>query len=111
MLPLVIEFYRSSRNPKTLAMLTYCCGVCGHHIQENRDSGLDSAQSRKRLSHMHKDLSLIPRTHLKNQVCRGGRIVRARGVKDTTRKPTESTNLCSQGLTDTGQTTREPAWA
>ena len=30
----------------------------------------------------------------------GGRIVGASGVKDNTRKPTEPTILCSQGLTE-----------
>lgn len=33
-----------------------------------------------------------------------------RGIKDTTRKPTESCNLGSWGLTETERTTREPAW-
>jgi hypothetical protein len=39
-----------------------------------------------------------------------GRIVGAREVKDTTRKPPESTNLDSQRLTETELTIREPAW-
>ena len=38
------------------------------------------------------------------------RSIGAREVKDITRKLTESTNLVSQRLTETGVTTREPAW-
>jgi len=40
----------------------------------------------------------------------GQRIVGARRVKDTTRKPSESTNLDSQGLTETELTIRESTW-
>lgn len=40
----------------------------------------------------------------------GGRIVGASGVKDTTRNPTEPTNLGSQELTETEPPAREPAW-
>jgi hypothetical protein len=41
---------------------------------------------------------------------RGRRIEGDRGVEDTTRKPTDSTNLGPQGLTETEPTTREHAW-
>ena len=36
--------------------------------------------------------------------------VGARGVKDSTRKPTEPTNLSSYGLTETELTKRKPSW-
>jgi hypothetical protein len=39
----------------------------------------------------------------------GRSIVEARGVKDTTRKTTDSINLSSQGPTKTEPPTREPA--
>ena len=39
----------------------------------------------------------------------GGRIKGDREVKDTTRKPTESTNLGPWGLTETEPPTRKPA--
>jgi hypothetical protein len=35
----------------------------------------------------------------------------ARGIKDTTRRPTESTNLGPEGLTETEPPTKEHAWA
>ena len=38
------------------------------------------------------------------------RNVGARGAGDTTRKPTESTNLGPLGLTETELPTREPGW-
>jgi hypothetical protein len=41
---------------------------------------------------------------------RGGRIVGAKGVKDTIRKPTETTNLGPWELLGTELTIREPAW-
>ena len=37
------------------------------------------------------------------------KVVKVRRVKDFTRKSTESTDLGSQGLTETDPTTREPA--
>jgi hypothetical protein len=40
---------------------------------------------------------------------RGERTIGAREFKDTTRKPTESTNLGSEGLTKTEPATRDPA--
>ena len=40
----------------------------------------------------------------------GGKNVGARGVKDTIRKPTESTNLGSQVLTEVDSITKEPTW-
>ena len=41
----------------------------------------------------------------------GRRIDGTRGVKDTTRRPTESTNLGTQGLTETEPPTKEHAGA
>jgi hypothetical protein len=41
----------------------------------------------------------------------GGRSEQIRGVKDTTRRPTEPTNLGPWGLTETGPPTREHAEA
>jgi hypothetical protein len=41
---------------------------------------------------------------------RGGRIEGARGIKDTTRKPAESTHLGPWGLTETEPPSREHAW-
>ena len=54
-------------------------------------------------------------SHYKNELresCRrvGGKITGARGVKDTARKHKESTNLGSQGLTETEPTIRKPVW-
>ena len=40
----------------------------------------------------------------------GDRTEQARGVKDTTRRPTESTNLGPWGLTETEPSTKEHAW-
>ena len=40
-----------------------------------------------------------------------GRIERAEGVKDTTRRPTESTNLDPYVFTETEPPTKEYAWA
>lgn len=39
----------------------------------------------------------------------GGRILGSRRVQDTTRRPTESTKLYSEGLIETELTIREPA--
>lgn len=41
---------------------------------------------------------------------RGGKIGRARSVRDSTGKPTESTNLGPQSLRENGMPTRDHAW-